>query len=339
MVVSILFAHGGYNNEPDVTVPYNIRLITYTNPSTDIGPYELVFILRQLMGITNNLETGLKDNILEIEQNDSTVEIISPPYTKWKPTTTFRKPDGKFTIYEPKSKTSNLYLRIEEERFRARYSPHLETKLVYEVNILNQPIKYSIHTGKPLPKKKSIILYKGGETVLKNLGEWLKEISCFYEKEFPGKIINLIQLSCRHTDETAKYTSVDELAVDLENKLNLNGPLEGPATAEFPPPDKYGNRNQRHFYKGDYEYDFPNEYDLVFKDPPLILTKSKDVDIPASSGCEVGTGGKRKSNIRKINIRKINIRKINIRKTNKRKTNKRKTNKRKTNKRKTNKDK
>ena len=327
MVLAILFAHGGYNNQPDVTVPYNIRLITYTNPSTDVGPDDIVFILRQLIG---RYDRKLKDNILEIEQNDSTVEIISPPYTKWKPKTTFRKPDGKFTIYEPKSKTSNLYLRIENEPFRASHSKHLETKLVYEVNILNQPIKYSIHTGKPLPKKKSIILYKGGETVLKNLGEWLKEISCFYEKEFPGKIINLIQLSCRHTDETAKYTSVDELADDLENKLNLNGPLEGPATPYGP---KYRPDRPRDFP----DYDFPNDYDLIFKNPPLILTKSKDVDIPASSGCEVVTGGKRKTNIRKTNIRKINIHKTNIHKTNIHKTNKRKTNKRKSNKRKSNK--
>ena len=312
MVLAILFAHGGYNNQPDVTVPYNIRLITYTNPSTDIGNADLAFILRQLLHVNSfENETGLKDNVLEIEQNDSTVEIISPPYTKWKPETKFRKPQGKFTIYEPKSKTSNLYLRIDNESFRKNYSPHLETKLVYQLNTLTQPIRYNSRNGNPMPKSKSTILYKG-KTVLKNLGEWLKEISCFYEKEFPGKIINVIQLSCRHTDETAKYTSVDELSLDLENKLNLNGPLEGPATAEFPPPDKYGRIEPPIIRRGFYEYDYPNEYDIVFKDPPLILTKSKDVDIPAS-GCEVGTGGKRKTNKRKTNKRKTNIRKTNKR--------------------------
>lgn len=331
MVLAILFGHGGYNNQPDVTVPYNIRLITYTNPSTDLGPTDLVFILRQLIGLDRfENERGLKDNILEIEENDSTVEIISPPYTKWKPITKFRKPQGKFTIYEPKSKTSNLYLRIDNDSFRTKYSPHLETKLVYELNTLTQPIRYNSRNGNPLPKQKSKILYKG-ETVLKNLGEWLKEISCFYEKEFPGKIINVIQLSCRHTDETAKYTSVDELALDLENKLNLNGPLEGPATAELPPPNKYGIIGPPSIHRGFYEYDYPTEYDIVFKDAPLILTKSKDVDIPASSGCEVGTGGKGlKKNIRKTNKRKSNRRKSNTRKSNRRKTNTRKINRRKT---------
>ena len=327
MVLAILFAHGGYNNQPDVTVPYNIRLITYTNPSTDVGPDDIVFILRQLIG---RYDRKLKDNILEIEQNDSTVEIISPPYVKWKPDTTFTTPEGKFKIYEPKSKTSNLYLRIERQPFLGTtYAANLETKLVYELNSLTQPLRYQ-RDGTLLPKLLTKTLYMGGKTVLKNLGEWLKEISCFYEKEFPGKIINLIQLSCRHTDETAKYTSVDELADDLENKLNLNGPLEGPATPYGP---KYRPDRPRDFP----DYDFPNDYDLIFKNPPLILTKSKDVDIPASSGCEVVTGGKRKTNIRKTNIRKINIHKTNIHKTNIHKTNKRKTNKRKSNKRKSNK--
>ena len=320
MVLAILFGHGGYNNQPDVTVPYNIRLITYTNPSTDLGPTDLVFILRQLLGLDRfENETGLKDNILEIEQNDSTVEIISPPYTKWKPRTKFRKPQGKFTIYEPKSKTSNLYLRIDNDSFRTKYSPYLETKLVYELNTLTQPIRYNSRNGNPLPKQKSKILYKG-TTLLKNLGEWLKEISCFYEKEFPGKIINVIQLSCRHTDETAKYTSVDELALDLENKLNLSGPLEGPATAELPPPNKYGIIGPPSIHSGMYEYDYPAEYDIVYKDAPLILTKSKDVDIPASSGCQVGTGGKRLKTKRKSSKTKKSKRKTSKTKKSKRKT-------------------
>ena len=121
MVLCVILAHGRYNNDletTDVKIPYNIRLIQYTHPAIELSNPDAYYILNQLINDNKIHEYGsppfiIKPEIIDLEMNDSSYTLLSPPHIKRIGKTKFYnndnrqindefQPQGKFKIYEPK---------------------------------------------------------------------------------------------------------------------------------------------------------------------------------------------------------------------------------------------
>ena len=217
MVLAVILSHGRYSEQhksvPDVNVPYNIRLIIYTNPGTNLNAQEVDYILRQLLYTKNSYDFYFKPEILDIENPPYIpFELKSPPHIKRiKMTTPYPndkreremnqtyKPRGKFKIYEPGVTTPNIELEITPDFANKKRSIYGEPKIVL------QTADGSIN---------GLSAMRGH--LKDSIGIFLQKLSCFYEKMFPGKVVNVIQLSCR-SDAKVDFQSADELADAFSN--------------------------------------------------------------------------------------------------------------------------
>jgi hypothetical protein len=289
MVFAVMLTHGRYSEEqlkvPDVKVPYNIRLILYTYPTKTLNAIEIDYILRQILDKTSpegskNYTFTLKPEVLNTENENTSYTLISPPYmtrkTITRPYPNDRRrigekyePQGKFKIYEPNTTTPNIELEFKDDPSNFGRSDYAEPKMVRQTRLGTENVqKYY--------KKKSIE---------KNIGEFLKELSCFYETEFPGKIVDVLHLSCR-SDHKIPYSSMDELADDLAHRWSMKEYTEG--TPDYRPGiEGISVRNKsENLYKSE-------DFDFLYKNPPYIIKKSEDVEIPIPSLCNSNSGGQK----------------------------------------------
>ena len=100
MVFALMLTHGRYTEEgvkiPDVKLPYNIRLITYTHPGKILSAGTIEYIFKQILdkhklaqpipGIKSsskgNYNFTLKENLLNLDLDNETFTIKSPPLIK-----------------------------------------------------------------------------------------------------------------------------------------------------------------------------------------------------------------------------------------------------------------
>ena len=297
MVFVAILSHGRYSDEvvkvPDVKVPYNIRLITYTHPTKSIGAYECDYILKQVLDkhsllvplVTEEKVEGkhfnftLKPELLTMDETNIEFKIVSPPNIKIIAKSVAYLNDkrvigdvfeseGKFKLFQPNTKTPNIEIEFINDVIIMNSGQYSEPKMVRQTR-----------TGSEL-----VLKYYRNKSFKKSIGYFLKELSCFYEQEFPGKIINVLQLSCR-SDHKFDYQSVDELADDLANRCSLEEKIvnkEGKLA-------RVDYRVQLHGFKRcDYSeklYSNPADFEYIFKNPPLILKKSENIDVPSSTDC------------------------------------------------------
>jgi len=312
MVLVVILCHGRYGvgGESDVRVPYNIRLIQYTNPRVNLSNNDTFYILNQLIGYkgeSHNASFFIKPELLDLEINDTSIAILSPPYVKIKamprPYPNDRRfigkiyePQGKFKIYEPYSKTPNISLAFANEPKRTKDQILLETKMLKQTKKGSQTEYYKVDTPR------------------RSIKEWLDELSSFYEVEYPGKVINVIQLSCR-SDTDATYTSVDELADELEAKWrpykNVDDTIYSTSNIDYRPGFEGTSRSEVIAAR----YNDNTQFDFIHKNPPLILKKSDDVK-PPPVVVRISDGG-RKS--RRKRGRRKSTRRKRISRNNKRK--------------------
>lgn len=291
MVFTVILSHGRYiasqREIPDVNVPYNIRLILYTNPGKDLSPDEADYILRQLLETKDTINFTFKPEIINIENSPYTpFELKSAPHmTRIKKTTPYPndkkrdkemgktwKPLGKFRTYEPGSTTPNIELELKPDIRMKAMSKFVEPKVVLQTQ--NGSIDESTMFGSR---------YKN------SIGIFLEKLSCFYENEFPGKIVNVVQLSCRSDAKDTSY-SIDELADAFSDMASMkdyhyDGSLEmidyRPALEGV----KRHNKSENLYKSPDFEFEHKN--------PPYIIKKSEDVEIPNPSLCSSNSGGRK----------------------------------------------
>ena len=297
MVFAIMLSHGRYSKEvkafPDIKVPYNIRLITYTYPGKALNPIDVDYNLSQILDkhIPEKINTGrkesvpsyiysLKPEILTIDQDNSTFEVKNPPFLKRKsiripyPANDRRvigeefEPQGKYRIYEPNGTTPNVELEFNTDIKITKSGKFTEPHIVKQTRTGSEMYNYRVHTQN-------------------SLGYFLKELSCFYEKEFPGKVVNVLQLGCRG-DHEYKTMSVDELADDFENKLTLR-PREiykiSQGIFSYNSPDvRPGLEGYSRGTTSDAVYN-SSDFEYIFKYPSFIIRKSEDISLPLNSDC------------------------------------------------------
>jgi hypothetical protein len=287
MVFAVMLTHGRYSSEqldlPDVMVPYNIRLILYTHPTKTLNAIEVDYILRQLLDITSlegrrNYTFTLKSEVLNTENIPYT--LMSPPHitriAKTKPYPNDKRiigekyePQGIFKIYEPNTTTPNIEIEFKYDLGNSNRSDYGQPKMVRQTRLGSENVE----------------IYYKKKSIEKSIGEFLKELSCFYEKEFPGKIVDVLQLSCR-SDRKIPYNSMDELSDDLAHRWSMkeyekDTPDFRPGLEGFKPRDLSEN-----LYKSP-------DFKFEFKNPPFIIKKSEDVEIPNPSLCSSNSGGRK----------------------------------------------
>ena len=317
MVFALMLTHGRYSSKQleisDVMVPYNIRLILYTHPTKTLNAIEIDYILRQLLDKTSskgskNYKFTLKPEILNSEIVPYT--LISPPHitriAKTHPYPNDKRiigekyePQGIFKIYEPNTTTPNIELEFKEDAGNFSRSDYAEPKMVRQTR-----------TG-----SENVISYYKNKSIEKSIGKFLKELSCFYEKEFPGKIVDVLQLSCRsdvNRHVPVPYSSIDELTDDLAHRWSMEEYQEG--TPDYRPGiERFSVRNKsENLYKS-------SDFKFEFKNSPFIIKKSDDVEIPIPSLCESNSGGRKiykKRTIKKKNVTKKYKNKYNAKKYN-----------------------
>jgi len=287
MVFAVMLTHGRYSSEqlelPDVMVPYNIRLILYTHPGKTLNAIEIDYILRQLLDKTSpegskNYTFTLKSELLNTENVPYT--LISPPHitriAKTHPYTNDTRiigekyePQGIFKIYEPNTTTPNIEIEFKEDPGNFSRSDYGEPKMVRQTRLGSENVK----------------IYYKKKSIEKSIGEFLKELSCFYETEFPGKIVDVLQLSCR-SDRRITYSSMDELADDFAHRWSMKEYKEG--TPDFRP----GFEGIKQRNKSENLYKSP-DFKFEFKNPPVIIKKHEDVEIPNPSACRPSSGGRK----------------------------------------------
>lgn len=288
MVLAIILSHGRYSLEqravPDVNVPYNIRLILYTNPGKNLSADEVDYILRQLLETRDTFHFTFKPEILDIDKPPYIpFELKSPPYIKRiKRTTPYPndkreqemnqtyKPRGKFKIYEPGVTTPNIELEIMPDIGNKNRSIFGDPKIVLQTE--------DGSIDGLLPKILNMSRLKD------SIGIFLQKLSCFYEKIFPGKVINVIQLSCR-SDAKIEFQSTDELADAFSNfsmdEYNEDVIDYRPRLEGF----KVQNKSENLYKSPDFEF--------IYKNPPYIIKKSEEIDIPNPSACSPKSGGRK----------------------------------------------
>ena len=287
MVLCVILAHGRYNNDletTDVKIPYNIRLIQYTHPAIELSNPDAYYILNQLINDNKIREYGsppfiIKPEIIDLEMNDSSYTLLSPPHIKRIGKTKFYnndnrqindefQPQGKFKIYEPNSTTPNIDLEFMDEPRRISDNILLETKMVKQTRQGTIVEHYRVNTG------------------AKSIGIWLNEVSCYYEKEFPSKIINLIQLSCRSTNKSG-YNSVDELADDFARKCSIKPTLSFSKEVDY----RAGVEGVKRSKRDESFWSDCEQFEFIHINPPFIIKKSRDTIIPFPSICDIKSKG------------------------------------------------
>ena len=280
MVVCVILCHGRYNSEKietDVKVPYNIRLVQYTHPRTPLSPKDAYFILNQLIETTNedvkHPTFAIHPNIIDTEINGSTYSILSPPYIKRIAKTkeylndtrvigTVTQPQGRYKVYKPNSTTPNIDLEFKNEPQRVSDSVFLETKMIKQLN-----------------DNRSITDYYRMESGSRSIGLWLMELSCFYEKECPGKVIHVFQLSCR-SDHLHPYRSVTELGHDF-SRLSLEPTLKYGVNYRAGIEGVKRSKLNEGLFKDKGQFEFIHKYE------PYIIRKSETVAIPKGTMCQM----------------------------------------------------
>jgi hypothetical protein len=132
-----------------------------------------------------------------------------------------------------------------------------------------------------------VLKYYRNKSFERSIGYFLKELSCFYEEEFPGKVVNVLQLSCR-ADYRLGSMSVDELADDMDQRLSFKERKLRPGfygMIDYATPDvrlgihklSQSQISEGHYNNPDFEY--------IDIHPDLIIKKSEDVSLPLHSDC------------------------------------------------------
>lgn len=183
---ALILSHGTYlgnsfTNKNTFVVPMNISLIQYTNP-------------RQEMGVTD------AEHLVRNFQKKIDLESMQPPYRINKSTGEIFKPDGKIKRREPLSKIEDFNLEFYPNRIFESLSLDMTTRII-------EPDGSVLH--------RNVIAYN----VL--LSDMLSDMSVRYESLYPGKVINVFQLSCRSEISPSiltkrTYHTLDELADDFE---------------------------------------------------------------------------------------------------------------------------
>jgi hypothetical protein len=301
MVFAVILTHGRYTEEgikmPDVKLPYNIRLITYTHPGKVLSSRTVEYILKQILdkeqlaqsipGIKSNNKGNynftLKENLLNLDLNNETFIIKSPPLIKQVsktyvyPRNDVRiigdefEPEGKFKIYAPNGKVPNIEVEFKEDSGNFSRSHYGEPKMVRQTR-----------DGSEL-----VLKYYRNKSFERSIGYFLKELSCFYEEEFPGKVVNVLQLSCR-ADYRSGSMSVDELADDMEQRLSFKERKLRPGShgmIDYDTPDvRLGIHGLSQSQTSEGFYNNP-DFEYIDIHPPLIIKKSEDVPLPPHSDC------------------------------------------------------
>lgn len=213
MVFAISLSHGEYVGKSFI-LPNNIRLITYTHPRTflDGKPADHIFfqVLKHKSGEYKRFRDEndpliIKQEIIDLENNssqDASFEIKcmdshkSVKQYNYTAPGTYLYAKGQFYVDEPCSECEDLRIEFNERGgLLAIPGTYMQVK--------------SGETVKREDTREQRILFSG----------WIREISDFYKEMFPGKIINLMHLSCRWEKEP--YVSVNELTRDM-NMLKLH---------------------------------------------------------------------------------------------------------------------
>lgn len=162
--IALSLCHGKITNGVTI-VPENIFLIQYTAPPLLLGPIDTFFINNYIGKV-----------------NDKREMIIMPPYLEDNVDNNIVfEPDGFFTSHKPLTTTQNLKLRFEEENTgMALFGKHLGTRIQDPDGL----ISYCTHCE-----------------VITDLSDLLSVISEKFSTKYPGKIIPLLQLSCREQNE------------------------------------------------------------------------------------------------------------------------------------------
>jgi hypothetical protein len=284
MVFAVILSHGRYiasqREIPDVNVPYNIRLILYTNPGKDLSADEVDYIFRQLLETKDTINFTFKPEILNIENPPYIpFELKSPPhFTRIKKTIPYPndkrdkeigktyKPLGKFRTYEPGSTTPNIELELKSDFANKKRSVFAEPKIVLQTQNGSDDSR--------------------GGRQKHSIGFFLEYLSCFYEKEFPGKIVNVLQLSCRSDAKDTSY-SIDELADTFSDMASMKDYEEDSYIDYRPRLEGVNVQN-----KSENLYKSP-DFEFEHKNPPYIIKKSEDVEIPNPSVCSSASGGRK----------------------------------------------
>ena len=298
MLFAVILSHGRYTAPqravPDVNVPYNIRLILYTNPGKNLSADEVDYILRQLLETRDTLHFTFKPEILSVDSPPYIpIELKSPPHIKRiKKTTPYPNdkrqtemgktfiPLGIFKTYEPGGTTPNIEIEFKSDFANKKRSVFGEPKIVLQTQS-GSTDSYSIGSMK------------------NSIGFFLQKLSCFYENQFPGKVINVLQLSCR-SDRLESSQSVDELA-DSFLQVSMKD-YEGVSSIDYRPRLEgftVQNKSENLYKSPDFEFEHKN--------PPYIIKKSEDVEIPNPSACRPSSGGRKiykKRTIKKKNVTK-----------------------------------
>lgn len=214
MVFAISLSHGEYVGKSFI-LPINIRLITYTHPRTllDGKPADHVFfqVLKYKSGEYKRFRDEndpliIKPEIIDLENVDSSPDAAFEitcmdshksvkQYNNTAPGT-YLYAKGQFYVDEPCSECEDLRIEFNERG-----------------GLLAIPGTYmQVKSGKTVRRediREKRISFSG----------WIREISEFYKEMFPGKVINVMHLSCRWEKEP--YVSVNELTRDI-NMLKLH---------------------------------------------------------------------------------------------------------------------
>ena len=215
MVFSIVLCHGHYNKEfsGNVQVPDNIRLVLYTNPRAGLNDTESKFVYKQVLR-----NKTIVPSVLELENDDTrTLEVFPFPIIEvLRPFSIGKRkfeemdrhyPLGQFDVYQPKENIQNFGMSFGDD-FRVFCLLQTNTEDDGTLNILDSPPSDDplIQNIKEFCTRKDIT----GKYSYNSIGEFLRLISRYYADEYPGRIITLMQLSCRVGD----YDTVEELTRD-----------------------------------------------------------------------------------------------------------------------------
>jgi hypothetical protein len=162
----------GVLSKGQVTIPENIYFIQYTVAPFSLGPVDASFIVNH---IDKNMLKGNGKNMLAM-----------PPYLRNVETDEIFEPDGNYIASKPGTTMQELFLKFEDpipNTGMASYGNNLMTRI-------QDPDGY-IRTC----NENNFI--RCGVSGIQTLSTLLNDMSKVYEEKYPGKIIPLLQLSCR----------------------------------------------------------------------------------------------------------------------------------------------
>jgi hypothetical protein len=192
-----IISHGYFDNSSDLfTIPYNIRLIQYTNPGSLLYPVDAYYIMKQLSYVKNG----------KVVKYDTLNKLYPPPILIEKSTNIAYFPHqgllNHFLVIEPNTETTNLKLSFDRN--------HAVVTELFDMHI-------GLPNGKIVyPHKKQNIEINTDLKVVLNFISNKYEIYCKKNNITNPDPLNVIQISCK----PGKYNDLQNLTHQFEN-LNI----------------------------------------------------------------------------------------------------------------------